>query len=501
MRPRALLLLLPLLIGGVACADIGVRVTQRQAGTAPGSDSTPPGEPGSVTTQSGGSEPTYEVIDGVVDFGEDGPQHPEYDGFLTAAFKDIENFWAQEFPATYGREWEPLEGGIYAAYPGRRSKIPGCGTPESTYEDVQAGTAFYCIVGDFMAYDDADGLPALVDLLGKEAVGVVLAHEFGHAIQARADEWDQPGVLKEQQADCFAGAWTAHVASGASDVIRFDDADIRAGLVAMINVRDPIEFGGLSADAHGTGFDRVGAFQDGFEGGAARCKTFFTEGRLDKLVDIPFEFRDPNQGNLPLIDPNPDPTNGPSDIITLIPGSLDFFWTDLAQQNGVPFTAPTLSPFPTDGPYPECDGIDSDAWKGNAVFCPSDNTIHWDEDVFAALAEDPITGDMSVGYLISNAYSDAIQFALRSNRTGESRALFSDCLTGAWVGFIIPPIPDTRENQLVLSAGDLDEAVITAIDRSDERVDTDVLGSAFEKVDAFRTGVLGGLNICRTAIP
>jgi hypothetical protein len=54
---------------------------------------------------------------------------------------------------------------------------------------------------------------------------------------------------------------------------------------------------------------------------------------------------------------------------------------------------------------------------------------------------------------------------------------------------------------LVLSAGDLDEAIITAIDRSDERTDTDEFGSAFEKVDAFRTGVLGGLNVCRSEIP
>ncbi|MEY4176194.1 MAG: hypothetical protein RI900_3359 [Actinomycetota bacterium] len=498
MRLRALLLVAPLVLAGVACGDIGVRVTQRQAGVTP--NESPSGTDPSGTDPA--VEPTYEVVDGIVDFGEDGPQHPEYDGFLTAAFQDIQQFWSDEFPATYGSPWEPLEGGIYAAYPGRRSKIPGCGTPESTYEDVQMGTAFYCIVGDFMAYDDADGLPALVEQLGKEAVGVVLAHEFGHAIQARADEWDQPGVLKEQQADCFAGAWTAHVASGASDLIRFDDADVRSGLVAMINVRDPIEAGGLSTDdAHGTGFDRVGAFQDGFEGGAARCRTFFTEGRLDKLVDIPFEFRDPNQGNLPLIDPDPDPTNGPSDIITLIPGSLRFFWTDLAEQNGVPFTAPELSPFPTDGPYPSCEGIADTAWKGNAVFCPGDNTIHWDDDVFAALAADPLTGDMSVGYLLSNAYSDAIQYALRSNRQGESRALFSDCLTGAWVGYIVPPIPQDRTDQLVLSAGDLDEAIITAIDRSDASTDTDVLGSAFEKVDAFRTGVLGGLNVCRSAIP
>ena len=55
---------------------------------------------------------------------------------------------------------------------------------------------------------------------------------------------------------------------------------------------------------------------------------------------------------------------------------------------------------------------------------------------------------------------------------------------------------DGREDTLLLSAGDLDEAVVTAIARSDLATDTNVLGSAFEKIDAFRKGVLGGLNVC-----
>jgi predicted metalloprotease len=481
----------------VACgvADPGVTVSQsRQSGG--GGDLFPTGStvPGETLPP---EEPTYEVIPGVVDFGSNKTSQA-YDGFLTAAFGDIQSFWNDAFPEAYAAPFDPLSGGIYAAYPTRTEEIPGCGSPVgSTYEDVANLGAFYCIEGDFMAYDDDSLLPSLVNDLGKEAVAVVLAHEFGHAVQARAGEWEQPGVLKEQQADCFAGAWSAHVASGASDLIRFDDSDIRSGLVAMINVRDPVEGSGLNdPEAHGTGFDRVGAFQDGFEGGVVRCSAFFTEGRLDHLIDIPWDPTQPT-GNLPLIDANPDPTDGPSDIVTLIPGSLDFFWTDLAAANGVPFTAPTLASFPSDGPYPSCDGIDEASYPRNVVFCTADNTIYWDEDYALELSEDPLTGDMSVGYLFANAYSDAIQHALNSQKTGEPRVLFNDCLTGAWVGFIVPPIPEDRSNQLQLSAGDLDEAVVTAIARSDASSDTDINGSAFEKVSAFRTGVLGGLNVCR----
>ena len=446
-------------------------------------------------------EPTYDIIPGVVDFGADKPAQP-YDGFLTAAFGDIQAFWNDAFVESYGATFEPLSGGIYAAYPTRQEAIPGCGTPTgSPYEDVASLGAFYCIEGDFMAYDDDSLLPSLVNDLGKEAVAVVLAHEFGHAVQARAQEWDQPGVLKEQQADCFAGAWSAHVASGGSDLIVFDDADVRSGLVAMINVRDPIEGDGLAdPQAHGTGFDRVGAFQDGFEGGVLRCKTFFTEDRISAMVNILFDREDPNAGNLPLIDANPDPDLGPSDIVTLIPASLEFFWTDLAAANGVPFTPPTLQAYSTAGPFPSCAGVDEQQYPRNVLFCAADNVIYWDQDFALELSQDLLTGDMSVGYLFSNAFSDAIQTALRSQKTGEPRALFNDCLTGAWVAYIVPPIPETREDTLQLSAGDLDEAVITAIARSDASSDTNVSGSAFEKIDAFRTGVLGGLNVCREAI-
>lgn len=495
-------------LAAVALASCGIqspgvtasRSAQPPAGLFP-ADTTAPSNGVHNVVATTTTEPSYPVIGGVVDFGEAGPQHPDYDGFLTTAFRDIESFWAEQFPATYGSPFEPLKGGIYAAYPARTSPIPGCGTPKSTYEDVQRGTAFYCVDGDFMAYDDADGLPKLVQQLGKQAVAVVLAHEFGHAIQSRANEWNQLGVLKEQQADCFAGAWTAHVASGGSSTIHFNDTDVRAGLVAMINVADPIAGAGLAdALAHGTGFDRVGAFQDGFQGGTARCKTFFTEDRVNKLIDIQFDSNDVNGGNLPLVDPNPDAKLGPQDIVTLIPASLDEFWTDQATKSSVPFTKPTLTPFPDAGPYPTCDGIRASEWAHNARYCAADNTIYWDQDEMLKLSLDRITGDMSVGYLLAGGFSDAFLDGLRSTVAGEKRALANDCLTGAWVGSIVPPIPTDRVDKLVLSAGDLDEAIVTAISRSDPTIDTNLHGSAFERIAAFRTGVLGGLAVCRSQI-
>ncbi|CAB4362702.1 MAG: hypothetical protein F2681_02415 [Actinobacteria bacterium] len=492
VRTRTVSLIVLIALAATACgaADSGVTATRARKGAGGGIIT------GDTTN---GPQKDYPIIDGVVDFGERGPVHPEYDGFLTAAFADIQSFWATAYPDTYSTAWTPLSGGIYAAYPDREAEIPGCGGgTTSSYNDVATRGAFYCPVTDFMAYDDDGLLPSLVDSLGREAVAIVLAHEFGHAVQNRAGEGSQRVVLKEQQADCFAGAWSAHVAAGASDTIRFDDKAVRAGLVAMLSISDPLLSDGTNPldvqDAHGTGFDRVGAFQDGYEGGVQRCKTFFTEDRLSKLIDIPFDPNDPNAGNLPLVDPNPDPTNGANDIVTVIPAGLDEFWVALTKDNSITFTPPTYSAYSANGPFPTCSGIDAAAWKSNVIYCVGDNTIYWDQDYALRLSSDPHFGDMSVGYLFSGAYGEAIQVVLKSTASGENRALGNDCLTGAWVASILPPATDKK---IVLSAGDLDEAVSTMIALSDPSTDTNVVGSAFEKVSAFRKGVLGGLAACQ----
>src|SRR3954452_2554589 len=69
------------------------------------------------------------VEPGIIDFGANHQPQP-YDGFLTAAFKDIESFWAVQFPQVYGTDFKPLSGKIYAAYPDRSDPIPGCGSPQ-----------------------------------------------------------------------------------------------------------------------------------------------------------------------------------------------------------------------------------------------------------------------------------------------------------------------------------------------------------------------------------
>ena len=54
--------------------------------------------------------------------------------------------------------------------------------------------------------------PSCASNFGEFAVGLVFAHELGHAVQARVGYNPSATVYLEQQADCFAGAWAQHVA-------------------------------------------------------------------------------------------------------------------------------------------------------------------------------------------------------------------------------------------------------------------------------------------------
>src|SRR3954454_17704682 len=164
--------------------------------TDPGPTDTAPDEtaPDDTTFDTTAPQPTIAVPDDqtVIDFG-DAKTPRDYDGFLVAAFQDIETFWATNFPELYGEPFQPLKGGIFAAYPERTTKVPGCQSPQTTYDEVE-GNAFYCSDGDFIVYDDDELLPQLVKALGQSAVGVVLAHEFGHAIQSRAGEINEQTI-------------------------------------------------------------------------------------------------------------------------------------------------------------------------------------------------------------------------------------------------------------------------------------------------------------------
>jgi len=516
--PLTALLVAGALVTAACGADVAVTATRSESSppdeaiTTTGTDpddadlipTDPDDPPAPTSTEPTPSDPddpsdpittTPVVIDpDAIDFGPDKPERP-YDDFLLATLSDLDTWWADTYPEIYGEPWVPLEGNVYAAYPQRPNDLPGCGTPGTSYRDVQEFVAFYCGLGDFIVYDDGDDglLTQLADSFGAGTIGIVLAHEYGHAIQQRSGVLDRnlPTVTTEQQADCFAGAWAARAARGDGG-ITFSDADVRAGLIAMLEVRDPVGIDQFTPGGHGSGFDRVGAFQTGFVRGPGRCGGLID----DPLPLVPNEFTTQDDfesnGNAPF-------GYDDAELLGFLVNDLNLFWGADAEIES--FEPLTLVPVQAIADA-TCDDLEPGLEIG-AALCPSTGTVFLNEPEALDLYNQLAFGDFSIGYLIGISWAEAAQRALGSSLDGEARELANDCLAGAWVRSVIPvdlqlPLPRAEGRTAAVSPGDLDEAIRTAIVIGDLGADDDVIGSPFEKIDAFRAGVLGGLDACAT---
>ena len=445
------------------------------------------------------------LIGDVVDGG-DVKQSRFYDAYLAAGLADIQSWWAIEFPRLYGEPFTPLEGGIFAAYPERTDPIPGCGFPGNTsYQEVSDYGAFYCPDGDYMAYDDGElgVIYELAERFSPSVVAVVMAHEFGHAVQARTDALDRDvaTIFTEQQADCFSGAWARRVWEGQAGDLSFGDDDIRTGLIALVAVADPIGTSVLEPGGHGAAFDRIGAFQWGFVGGIDNCVSLIDQ----PLPLLPNEF---TPGGADVLT-NGDARFGwePGEIMDLLTTDLTVFWPPQVAANGTTMPAVSLRPI-TDPSTDNCADPEGMANFG-AVYCAATNEVLFDESVGRVLYDD--FGDFAVGYVIGLAWAEAAQVALGSRLEGEQRALASDCLVGAWIGTRIKFDPGTgpttttaappgSTSQMQVSPGDLDEAVKTALQVGDRGLGDNREGSAFEKIASMRRGVLNGLPSCLAEI-
>jgi predicted metalloprotease len=427
------------------------------------------------------------------------PPQP-YDGYLVAVIEDIQQFWRENYPAVYGTDYQELSGGIWPVYDGKFG-TPGCGTNETTFVDIE-GNAFYCSLGDFVAYDDQTLLPQLEAELGTSVIGVVLAHEWGHAVQARAGIIDRVDILTvttELQADCFAGAWAAHLSRGENPILQFRDAEIKSGLAGMIAVADSPGSSSEDPSAHGSAFDRVGAFEDGYQNGAVQCGTYIesppTPIQLEYKPNEFDQFGDPVD-NAPFED-QPDCNvveEAPCGIFELLIPELNIYWG--ARVTG--FTDLTVQQY-TGEPETVCSLLPSSVFLTAVFYCPGDGIVYVEPDGARAYYDE--LGDFSIGYLMAYAWADAVQGLISSTLEGEPRVLVNDCLVGSFTRSGLPKAfnPEASEN-VSLSPGDLDEAVRTAIRIGDDTETTDEVGTPFQKIDAFRAGVISDLDGCQARL-
>lgn len=183
-----------------------------------------------------------------------------YTSTLEQVLGSLQAYWARELPESFD---VPYSGPTRYAYY-RPDQGPG---PTCAGQQAPARNAFYCPAEDFIAWDETGLLIPYYVQAGDFAAAFVLAHEFGHAMQARLPQKERPGILNELQADCFAGAW----ARDTQDQGLLQAGDLDEATLAVFSARDLPGTDFTDPAAHGSGFERTRAFTDGYEGGPTAC--------------------------------------------------------------------------------------------------------------------------------------------------------------------------------------------------------------------------------------
>lgn len=389
------------------------------------------------------------------------------------AIADLEQYWAEQYPSLYGEDFEQISGGYYAVT--EDSAAPPC----TTEPEEVAGNAFYCSTEDVVAWDAQELLPDLQSRFGDFVIPVVMAHEWAHAVQARSN-FTARTVTSELQADCFAGAWARHAKDdGVFDVTA---ADLDTALAGVLDLRDTPGTSKIDPNAHGSGFDRVGAFQDGFDNGPQRCKEYRDDEPM--VLALPFnDAEDAARGG-----------DAPYDsIVNGVPYDIEDYFTqvypELADGQQWP-PLRSIEPFNPDSP-PVCGDTPADGYV--LFYCVPDDYVAWDNVAGMPRVYEQ-GGDYAVATLLATQWGLAALTRLGDESDEKTSTLRGDCLAGGYTASVILyNRPETSTYHI--SPGDLDEAIKALLVFRGEG-DVERQGAGWERVKAFREGVINGAQAC-----
>ena len=386
------------------------------------------------------------------------------------AIADLEQYWGDQYPTLYNSDWEPVSGGYYAVT--EDSEAPPC----TTDPQEVAGNAFYCSTEDVVAWDAQLLLPDLQEKYGDFVIPVVMAHEWGHAVQARSN-FTARTVTSELQADCFAGAWSKHAQdNGVFDV---NAADLDAALAGVLDLRDSPGTSKIDPNAHGSGFDRASAFQDGFDNGLSKCKEYRDDEPM--VLELPFSTEEDaaREGNAPY-----------DSIVNGVPYDIEDYWTQVYPElsNGQEWPPlRSIEPFHPDEP-PMCG--DQSAQGFVLFYCVPDDYVGWDNVEGMPWVYEQ-GGDYAVASLLATQWGLAALTRLGDESEEKTSTLRGDCLAGGYTASVIY----NGDQHLPHFAGDLDEAIkALLVFRGDGDVERQ--GAGWARVKAFREGVINGAEAC-----
>jgi hypothetical protein len=261
-------------------------------------------------------------------------------------------------------------------------------------------------------------------------------------------------------------------------------------LAGGITLRDPTDESENAPGAHGSALDRVGAFQEGFDGDAATCAAIDHNEIARRHVGLPPAFQeypssDFEPGEMPITEDS---------LATLMETLSQLFHPD---------KAPTL----TVGGNVAC----ADARPSPpASYCPATNTINVDLPGLRQMgtytdkeSRQLLQGDDTAFSVVTSRYMLAVQRRQGVSLAGERAALRTACLTGVAQRDMATPVALPSGHTLVLNAGDLDEAISGLLTDHLAASDTngDSVPAGFTRIVAFRSGLVGNTAQCYGNFP
>ncbi|OBG12553.1 peptidase [Mycolicibacterium celeriflavum] len=428
------------------------------------------------------AEPTGEVR-----YTDDGP----VDRMALSAVNDLVQFWEEHYSEALDGTFDPVAN--LASYDSEDPLGPPlCG--QILYEEPNA---FFCPRSELIAWDRGVLVPTGQKFFGDMSVAALIAHEYGHAVQNMAGLVDRstPTIVREQQADCFAGSYTRWVAEGSSPRFEMSTGDgLNKVLAGVITIRDPIltpEDAEMVEGGHGTALDRVSAFQSGFTDGVSTCAAIDLDSIEQSRADLPIVLDVDDSGALQTGETALDEA-----LVTTVVEALNMQFE--------PAQPPTLSMQPGQS----C--ADAKVTEPTS-YCPENNTISVDLPGMQALGTQAgteegvlVQGDNTAISVLTSRYVLALQHQRQAQLDSAATALRTACLTGVAQRGMVEEVKLPSGNSIVLTAGDLDEAVAGLLNNglASSDVNGNTVAAGFTRIMAFRSGLVNpDADACFTRFP
>lgn len=309
---------------------------------------------------------------------------------------------------------------------------------------------------------------------GDLGVSVVIAHEMGHVADFAIPTTSPVSILvREQRADCVAGAFIR----SQRDADKIAEDAVGSAFLSMLSFADvPLKPGQNPSDAHGTGGERLSAMLQGFNGDVDNCLSITQPEVDDHRLRLP---------------------------LTVAEGEGDLTWSprviDGAYATANAFTGGIEPPhfvftpcLPGDRPATICP-------DGSVYVTPESLTSY--TDTIRRAATTRVGDGTGLGPLV-NVVANRWLASQGIPTTGEQAALRAACVVGITLARMTV---DVIGAPIVLSAGDVDEALTEVLVRGLTTSDRDGLvpPSVPDRVAAFLSGVytVTGPGACVSMYP